>query len=253
MAPVGPQPLLGAVGEPGAAHDQPTRCPPPSAAGGVGRVGDLGLSAFGVGDVDPGVLVDRGDRGGDRLHAAAHGHRVAHVEPVQGGDGVVGPEPGIDAHGQRAGGAGAADAGDQLVEEAACAALGVGLASAHPGVQHLAGVGAGGEDRVVAEHLGVTGTLHLALPCRRRGRAIPDTCWYGPRDVTPAQRTARLRWLAPILVNVDERSLDVTVRPVHAKNAGLGRSALSQGSGSFNVTAPVNVGASAAVQPIDRT
>ena len=48
------------------------------------------------------------------------------------------------------------------------------------------------------------------------------TYWYGPRDVTPAQRTAKLRWLAPILVNADERSLDVTVRPVHANLTTIG-------------------------------
>jgi hypothetical protein len=48
------------------------------------------------------------------------------------------------------------------------------------------------------------------------------TYWYGPRDVTPAQRTAKLRWLAPILVNADERSVDVTVRPVHANLTTIG-------------------------------
>jgi hypothetical protein len=46
----------------------------------------------------------------------------------------AGPEPGIDAHRQRAGGAGATDTDDQLVEESARPALGVGLAFAHPGV-----------------------------------------------------------------------------------------------------------------------
>jgi hypothetical protein len=42
------------------------------------------------------------------------------------------------------------------------------------------------------------------------------TYWYGPRDATPASRTAKLRWLAPILVNVHAAPLDVIVRPVHA-------------------------------------
>ena len=61
----------------------------------------------------------------------------------------------------------------ELVEEAAGAALGVGLALAHPGVQHLTGVGAGGEDRVVAEHLGVAepGAL-LGLPSTWTDRRV---------------------------------------------------------------------------------
>ena len=42
------------------------------------------------------------------------------------------------------------------------------------------------------------------------------TYWYGPRDAAPASRTAKLRWLAPILVNVHAAPLDVIVRPVHA-------------------------------------
>ena len=97
----------------------------------------------------------------------AHGHRVAHVEPVQRGDGVVGPEPRIDPDGERTGGAGAAHPGDELVDEPAGAALGVGLPFAHPGVQHLTGVGPGGEDRVVAEHLGVAEPGAVLVRCRR--------------------------------------------------------------------------------------
>jgi alkanesulfonate monooxygenase SsuD/methylene tetrahydromethanopterin reductase-like flavin-dependent oxidoreductase (luciferase family) len=49
---------------------------------------------------------------------AAHGHRVAHVEAVQRGDRVVGPEPRIDPHRQRTG-PGAANPGDDLVDEPA--------------------------------------------------------------------------------------------------------------------------------------
>ena len=54
VPPVGPQLLLGSPGEPGAAHDQSAG----ELAGRVGRLGDLGLAAVGVLDVDPGVLVD---------------------------------------------------------------------------------------------------------------------------------------------------------------------------------------------------
>jgi hypothetical protein len=51
--------------------------------------------------------------------------------------------------------AGPADPGEQLVDEAQRAALGVGLALAQAHVQDLAGVGARGEDRMVAELSGV--------------------------------------------------------------------------------------------------
>ena len=42
------------------------------------------------------------------------------------------------------------------------------------------------------------------------------TYWYGPRDATVTLRTAKRRWLAPILVNLHTAPLDVVVRPVHA-------------------------------------
>jgi hypothetical protein len=41
------------------------------------------------------------------------------------------------------------------------------------------------------------------------------TYWYGPRDAPATTRIAKLRWLAPILVNVHSVPLDVVVRPVH--------------------------------------
>jgi hypothetical protein len=55
---------------------------------------------------------------------------------------------------------------------------GSGMAFAHPGVHHLAGVGAGGEDRVVAEHLRVAEPgLHLerlgASSCRAGYTRLP--------------------------------------------------------------------------------
>jgi hypothetical protein len=83
--------------------------------------------------------------------AGAHRHRVADIEPAQGGDG---PEPRVHAHHDLAAGAGSADPGDELVEEPPCAPGGVG-ARAQAGVEHLTGVGPAGQDGVVAEHLGV--------------------------------------------------------------------------------------------------
>ena len=71
MAPVRPQPALGGVGEPGAAHDEATTL--------VGRLRHLGQAAGGVVDVGPGVVVNGGDRLDQRLVPRAHGHRVAHI------------------------------------------------------------------------------------------------------------------------------------------------------------------------------
>jgi hypothetical protein len=51
--------------------------------------------------------------------------------------------------------AGAAQPSHQLINEPQDAAGGVGRALAQPGVQHLAGAGAEGEQRVVAEPVGV--------------------------------------------------------------------------------------------------
>jgi hypothetical protein len=65
------------------------------------------------------------------------------------------PEAGVGAHGQLTAGAGAADPGGQLVDEAGGAAGGVGPPGPLAGVQDLAGVGPGGQQRVVAEGVGV--------------------------------------------------------------------------------------------------
>ena len=64
----------------------------------------------------------------------------------------------------------------ELVDEAAGAALGVGRSFAHPGMQHLAGIGPGGEQRVVTEHLGVAepGTLFLLAVDRTDRRVDID-------------------------------------------------------------------------------
>jgi len=101
------------------------------------------------------LLVDPGDGSGDRGRFGAHRHRVADVQPDQPGDGVVRPEPRVEPHDQLPGRSGTADPGDELVDEPAGAAGGVGGAFPHPGVEDLTGVSPGGQQRVVAAHLGV--------------------------------------------------------------------------------------------------
>lgn len=115
----------------------------------------------GVLDLLPGVLGDRRDGVSDAFRAAADRHRVAHVQAVQRDDRVVRPEPRIEPDRQRTGRAGATDAGDQLFEETDRAALGVRRSLPHPRVQHLSGVSACGQQRVIAEGVGVAepGTL----------------------------------------------------------------------------------------------
>jgi hypothetical protein len=65
------------------------------------------------------------------------------------------PESRVHPQGQLAAGPGAAQAGDELIAEPEDAAGGVGCALAQPGVQHLTAVGAEGEQRVVAQPVGV--------------------------------------------------------------------------------------------------
>ena len=62
VSPVGPQSLLCGVGEAGAAHDEANGALGFAAAGGIGRLGDLGVAVFGVGDVGPCGAGDRLDR-----------------------------------------------------------------------------------------------------------------------------------------------------------------------------------------------
>jgi hypothetical protein len=73
------------------------------------------------------------------------------------------PEAGVGAHGQLTAGAGAADPGGQLVDEAGGAAGGVGPPGPLAGVQDLAALGAAGQQRVVAE--GAGGAVGGALLC----------------------------------------------------------------------------------------
>ena len=62
VSPVGPQSLLCALGEAGAAHHEANGAVLFAAACGIGRLGDLGVAVFGVGDVGPRVVADRLDR-----------------------------------------------------------------------------------------------------------------------------------------------------------------------------------------------
>jgi hypothetical protein len=130
----------------GAAHDQP-----------VGAEGDLGHlrdAAVGVVDVDPGGLGDGGDRSGDRL-GLPYGDRERDAVAAAGGQDLGRPERRVGPQGQLAAGTGPADAPGQLVDKPLGAAARGGPAGPLPGVQHLAAVGPGGQQRVVAEPAGV--------------------------------------------------------------------------------------------------
>ena len=106
VPPVGPQSLLRALGEAGAAHHEAHGAPVFAAAGGVVGLGDLGMAAFGVGDVGPGVV-------GDCLDRCAHsgserdGDRPLGVVAVETVDQLAGPEPRVGAHRERPRSAGA--------------------------------------------------------------------------------------------------------------------------------------------------
>ena len=147
VPPVGPQGGLGGAGQSGAAHDQTPAV--------VDALGHLGLAVEGVVDRRPRRLVDGGDGRGQRLCPGAHRHRVADVEPSSMAmvSSDQNPEsnrttisPVAPARRTRA---------IELFDEASRAAGGVGRAFPHPGVEHLAGVGPAGQDRVVAQHFGV--------------------------------------------------------------------------------------------------
>ena len=78
VAPVGEQLGLGAD-QAGAAHDQPVTP--------IAGLGDLGQAPVGVDDLDPGILIDGGDRGSDRL-GLADGDGVAELVAAAGADGL---------------------------------------------------------------------------------------------------------------------------------------------------------------------
>ena len=141
VLPVGEQFALGAQ-RPDAPHDQPPAT--------EGRLGDLRLARVGVvGDRRPGVLGDLLDECPD-ARGQAHPDRVGPAGLLEAREHLGVPEPGVRAQQLGAGRAGPRDAGDQLVAEAQDPALRVGRPVAQPQVQHLAGLGPAGEDRVVA-------------------------------------------------------------------------------------------------------
>jgi hypothetical protein len=174
VAPVGEQ--LGLLThQAGAAHEQPVTL--------VAGLGDLRGAAIGIDDVCPGVLWNGGDHGPDRL-GLADGDGVADLVAAAGADGLGRPEPRVGADGQLAAGAGAAHPGGQFVDEAGGAAGGVGPPGALAGVQDLAGVGAGGQQRMVPEGVGVAvggALLVVAVDLAHRGVQV-----HGHRPITGA-------------------------------------------------------------------
>jgi hypothetical protein len=121
----------------------------------VDRRDDLGFAVVGVVDRGPFVLADRGDDRGDSRGVRPDRHRVADLQPFEQRQGRLRPEPRVEADHDRAGRPGPADPGDQFGDEASDTPGGVRRAFPHPGVEDLAGIGAGGDQRVVAEDLGV--------------------------------------------------------------------------------------------------
>lgn len=119
----------------------------------------------------------------------ADGHRVAHSETGERFDRVVGPEARIEPHDDLAGGAGAPDAGDELVDETLRASGGVGRPFAHPGMEHFAGVGPGRQQRVVAQHLRVAESRALLL--------LPGDLAYGRVDIDDEAPCFRSRSQGP--------------------------------------------------------
>src|SRR4029450_13243397 len=80
---------------------------------------------------------------------------ASHPLRAAGSDDLGGPEPGVGAQGKGPGGAGAADAAGELVDEPLGSAGSVGRTFAHAQVQHLAGVGPAGPPGGVAKGPGV--------------------------------------------------------------------------------------------------
>ena len=180
VAPLGPECCL-ASDQPGPSHDESAPL--------VDALGHLGHAVRRVVDGRPGLFVDGRDGCDHGLHHA-HPHRVADTEPSQCGDGVIRPEPRVEAHDQLTGGSGPTEPGHQFFDEALGSPLGVGRPFAHPDVDEFTGPGSGGDQWVVAELLGVavTGAV-LGLPAHRTDGGVeiddqpigPRACTQGPR------------------------------------------------------------------------
>ena len=155
VTPVGPELSLPPTSELGAANDQadPTLSPFGLApAGHVDGLGHLGGTAVGIGDVDPRILADRCD---GCLHAGVllHGDRPGDRESVEDAHQVPAEEPRVGSQHHGPGPSGPAHPGDELFDEALGAPLRRTLAQS--GMEDLTGGRPHGEQRVVAEDLGV--------------------------------------------------------------------------------------------------
>ena len=126
VTPVRPQSCLTGVGEPGATDHQTTVL--------VHALSHLGFTVRGVIDVGPGIFVDGRNGVGDASGVGSHGHRVTHIEPVQRGDRVFGPEPRIETHHHLTGRSAAADPGNSFINEPPGTAGRVRRPFTHPGV-----------------------------------------------------------------------------------------------------------------------
>ena len=126
----------------------------------------------------------RCDRGADRL-GLAHGDRVAHAVAAQPLIELGRPESRVHPHGRarrwrRRGGPGRRARRRTARRRGRC-----WPALAQPGVQHLAAVGAGGQQRVVAEPVGCSRSWRPAWRARGPRR------WWSPRRWSSARRRAR--------------------------------------------------------------
>jgi hypothetical protein len=133
MAPIGEQLGLVVLGvQVHAADDQPVLA--------ERRLGQLADARVGVvGDGPPGFIGNlRDPRGDDLVHRDAD--RVAAALLAQARRDLRVPKPGVGSEHDRRGRARAPDPGQQLVDEAQRAALGVGLALSEADMQDLAGV-----------------------------------------------------------------------------------------------------------------
>jgi hypothetical protein len=175
------------------------------------RLGDLRLAGLGVVVQPPPLLLrDRLDRSRDGLGESDADRVEAALRPQPDGDLLV-PEARVAAHEDLAGGGGAADASDQLVEEARRAGLGVRRARTEPDVQHLVGAGAGRQQRVVAApaRVPVGGALLLiAVHLADEGVEVdhqPLLAGAGARLPGTAKRLASTRSSWRTCPNVNER------------------------------------------------
>ena len=100
----------------------------------------------------------------------AHADRVLPARPLQQLEDLRVPEPAVGPQQLGAGRARPLDARDQLLAEALDPLLRVRRSLAEPDVQRLAGVGTGGEDRVIPEHASCTRRRRPASGSRRPRR-----------------------------------------------------------------------------------